>query len=131
MKRSPLTRKTPLKAKPSLKRSRLNPVSDKRKVINREYLKRRAEYLTAHPYCQATIRVIGLNEAEIISAHGNYINALGNVDRIPLATDIHHTAGRIGENLLNQKTWLAVSRNVHRWIHDHPSKARQIGLLAP
>ncbi len=39
------------------------------------------------------------------------------------ATDIHHMAKR-GINYLNTATWLAVSRDGHRWIHENPSLAR-------
>lgn len=42
--------------------------------------------------------------------------------------DVHHTAGR-GINYLKVETWLAVSRDGHRWIHEHANLARRKGWL--
>lgn len=46
------------------------------------------------------------------------------------ATDIHHRKGRVGGWLNATETWLAVCREAHNWIHNHPKEARQLGLLA-
>jgi hypothetical protein len=43
--------------------------------------------------------------------------------------DVHHKAGRTGTNYLDEETWLATCRRCHDWIHEHPNKAREKGLL--
>jgi len=45
------------------------------------------------------------------------------------ATQIHHKRGRSGELLNDTKHWLAVCATCHRWIHDHPKAAMELGLL--
>lgn len=42
--------------------------------------------------------------------------------------EIHHSQGR-GKNLNNVNTWVGVCRACHIFIHSHPSKARELGLL--
>ncbi len=46
----------------------------------------------------------------------------------PVSTDVHHVKGR-GKFYLDESTWMAVSRESHRWIHNHPKEARELGLL--
>ena len=43
------------------------------------------------------------------------------------ATDVHHKAGR-GSNHNNINTWLAVCRNCHQWIEEHPNDAKSLNL---
>lgn len=38
--------------------------------------------------------------------------------------DLHHRAGRAGENYTDPKTFAAVCRPCHDWIHSHPREAR-------
>ncbi len=45
------------------------------------------------------------------------------------ATEVHHTNGREGERLNDQKYWLGVSRKGHQWIHANPELARESGWL--
>ena len=45
------------------------------------------------------------------------------------ATQIHHTRGRRGKLLIDQRFWLAVSADGHEFIHKHPYNARSLGLL--
>jgi hypothetical protein len=45
-----------------------------------------------------------------------------------IATQVHHSAGRIGANLLDQSKWLAVCHNCHEWIERHPKEAKERGL---
>jgi len=49
--------------------------------------------------------------------------------KVPVA-EVHHTRGRIGTLLNDERYWLAVSRIGHRWIHEHPQAARERGWLA-
>lgn len=44
------------------------------------------------------------------------------------ATDVHHKAGRTGDNYLDESTWLAACRSCHMWIETHPKEAREMGL---
>lgn len=46
-------------------------------------------------------------------------------------TEVHHTRGRVGGLMLDRQFWLALCSKCHRWIHDHPAKARAAGLLGP
>jgi hypothetical protein len=40
---------------------------------------------------------------------------------------VHHKRGRIGKNLLNEKHWLSVCADCHRWIEEHPEQAKEMG----
>lgn len=44
------------------------------------------------------------------------------------ATEIHHRKGR-GKYLLDETTWLAVSAEAHRKIHDNPKWSYEKGYL--
>jgi len=92
------TDKKPLKAK---EYKPINKVSKKQQILNREYLKRKEEYLKDHPLCVA--RLEGCTR---------------------LATDIHHTTGR-GVNLLKVETWIGVCRNCHTIIENNPLEAKE------
>lgn len=43
------------------------------------------------------------------------------------ATEVHHKKGRVGKLLLDVRYWLAVSRDGHRWIEEHPDEAKELG----
>lgn len=45
-----------------------------------------------------------------------------------VASEVHHKKGRIGKNFLDTKTWLAVCRNCHQWIEEHPEDAKKRGF---
>lgn len=45
-----------------------------------------------------------------------------------LTTDVHHMKGRLGSNLMDQRYWIAVCRNCHRWIEEHPKSAKKLGF---
>ncbi len=47
-----------------------------------------------------------------------------------LVSQVHHTRGRRGDLLLNQKYWMPVSDIGHRFIHDNIDMARVAGWLA-
>jgi len=91
-------------AKPG--RSRLRPVSDKRKAALVDYSKARRLWLPLHPTCEATVACAGAP-----------------------TRDVHHRALRSAGGLLDQTTWLAVCRGCHDWIHANARKARELGLL--
>lgn len=123
MKRTPLKRKT-----------RLRPMSDKRRVQSREYSTLREQFLFAHPVCQFWCWMNGYEEKDGLywrKADANKVKLSGN-DMLSLGAemscDIHHKAKR-GANYLNTETWMAVSRGAHEYIHNRPSWARENGFL--
>lgn len=95
-----LRRKTPLKAKSGFKKrgGKLSPVSARLKKRSIEYSRVRREYLEEK---------FGL--CEICGGE---------------ATDIHHKSGR-GKNLCEKRTFMAVCRPCHQYIHDHPAWAKE------
>ena len=76
--------------------------SEKREIEEREYLKRKKEYLKESPKCQ------------VLKCHRN-------------ATDIHHKKGRAGSLYLDVAHWMGVCRSCHRWIEDNPAMAKAFG----
>ncbi len=121
-----IKRNKPLKRNKPIRR-----VSKKRAVQNRIYLAKRAKFLEAHPFCQATILKAGIDEQAVIMNNG-FVIKVGSCHGIcvPRSTEIHHVRGRIGEMLLNEDHWLAVGRKEHDWIHGNGKEARLLGLLA-
>lgn len=47
------------------------------------------------------------------------------------SVDVHHMRGRFGSLLIDQRFWMAVSREAHDEIHRHPDAARRAGYLCP
>lgn len=84
-------------------RTPLPKESAKRKEEREVYAEKRAAYLSTHTFC------------EFDGCHR-------------LASEIHHKARR-GANYLNEDTFFGTCRTHHRWIHDNPQEAREIGLL--
>lgn len=78
----------------------------------RVYAKKRKAFLEAHPFCMVSPVLKGLWDGLFVSA-----------------TDIHHKAGRLGKNYLDESTWMAVSREGHDFIHRNPKIARERGWL--
>ena len=81
------------------------PVSKKRKAEMDNYSTKRTLFLIANPNCQA----------KLVGCTGK-------------ATDVHHTAGRIGDNYLNMSKWKALCRNCHSYVETHPEEAKELGL---
>lgn len=77
--------------------------SVKRQQERQEYTEKRAAYLSTHTFC------------EFEGCHR-------------LASEIHHKAKR-GANYLNEDTFFAICRTHHRWLHENPAEAREMGLL--
>lgn len=84
---------------------RIRPMSRTRQKAESEYSRKRTAFLALHEHCQA--RLSGCTGK---------------------ATDIHHKAGRVGDNLLNLSTWIAVCRSCHQWIEEHPAEAKELQL---
>jgi len=90
------------------RRTPIRKVSKKMAVIKRQYMKQRAVFLEAHPWCEVYAG-LGVQSP---------------------ATDIHHMKGR-GKYMLDETTWMAVCRGAHTYIHDNPSWAREMGYILP
>ena len=84
----------------------ISPVSKKRQVEMDEYSKKRKAFLALKPQCEA------------------YLVGTCTVT----STDVHHKAGRVGENYLKISTWMAVCRNCHTWIENNPEEAKELGI---
>lgn len=97
-----------------MKRTRINPVSNKRAKELALYRRLRTEFLGLNRMCEAGI---------VLSAEG--------VDSkcTKQATEIHHKKKR-GKNLNNVDSWLPVCRHCHDWIENNKSQARALNLLA-
>lgn len=113
-----------------MKRTKLRPVSPKRAKANREYLKRRAVYLKAHPYCQIWLKVKNADERLCIYRDGAvFLKDDMIVVRAPLSTEIHHSKKPKATYLNDESTWFAASRYWHNWVEEHKKEARELGLL--
>lgn len=45
-----------------------------------------------------------------------------------VATDVHHTEGRIGERFLDVITWKGLCRNCHQIVENNPALAKRLKL---
>jgi len=83
----------------------IRTVSNTRRVVLAEYKKRRKAFLMDREGC-----VVCCN--------------------LP-ASEIHHTRGRAGSLMLNEKFWLPVCAKCHVFIHNNIGWARKQGYIAP
>ena len=83
----------------------ISPISKKRRVEMDEYSKKRTAYLALHPYCEARLQ-----------------GCLG------ASSEIHHKAGKIGENYTKISNFLAVCRPCHQNIELNPDVAKELGF---
>ena len=83
----------------------ISPVSKKRQGEMDTYSRLRDAFITAKPRC----------EAKLVGCTG-------------ISTDVHHKAGRVGENYLKIGTWLAVCRSCHSWIETNPEAAKELNF---
>ena len=75
----------------------------KRKQQSREYLSARETFLRAHPFCQ--------------------------VCEVDPATEVHHSAGRVQDLLLDERYWFALCHACHEHVHANPRWAYENGLM--
>lgn len=103
----PCRKSKPKKPRTPLKRSkkRINPTSAKQHKRISVYRTLRKQFLSAHPNCRAQLAGCSL-----------------------IATDVHHMAGRIGNELFNIGTFLPVCRSCHSWIESHPIESKEKGF---
>jgi len=107
-----------LKRNKPLRRTRLNPVSKKRKADMATYAKLRKTFLAAHPVCQVWLKEHGFAEVGngLYKKMGVEIPAAWLLNRgAQASTEVHHKERR-GKNYLRTETWLAVSSANHKRI---------------
>ena len=112
-----------------MKRTRLRRISERRLRETELYRYRVRQFLLAHPYCQVWLAEHGVVEAEAIRVGGTITLADCSVVLVPLATEVHHRNKRRGDDLLDARFWLAVSREAHRQIEERKQAARAAGYL--
>lgn len=90
------------KPKKRVLRKRMRPFSVKREAEMKQYRKDRIEFLNRpqNMICPVTGE---------------------------RTTEVHHKKGRIGSLLLDQRFWLGVSSDGHKWIEANPEKAKELG----
>jgi 4-alpha-glucanotransferase len=99
-----MTRKTPLRSKTPLKRSRgLRNASPKRQREYKEYAKVKKAYLALHPICERCKKA--------------------------KSQDIHHKAGRNGRYLCEYSLFAALCRTCHDEVHANGKEARKQGWI--
>jgi len=94
------------KPKPARQTKPIAQRSPKRSKQEREYLQKRKSFLLSSQLCQAKL-------PNICTTH---------------ATDVHHMQGRIGDLLTDETKFLAVCRQCHTWIEEHPAQAKELGF---
>lgn len=116
MKRTPLKRKTPLRASAEkaikVTWSRLKPVSKKRSAQLREYAKKRKAFLEKRDFCDLCV-----------------IKHAGDEHPINRATEVHHRAKRRQDMLNDERFWMALCRPCHRYLEDNKGWARERAYL--
>jgi hypothetical protein len=95
----------PKSKSPSLRKTRISPVSSTAKEVKLLYSKLRKIFLTKNPKC--------------------WVQEKGCTKE---ATQVHHKAGR-GRNTNKVDTFIATCHSCHTWIHAHPAEAREKGWL--
>ena len=98
-----------------MKRTPLRKVSKKRAKINRERQRLVEQELGERTSCEAGATI--------------YLNT-GVACCRARATELHEPLMRSrGGSSLDPENTIAICRGCHRWIHDHPETATELGLL--
>ena len=100
---------------PAKPRYRIRPRSKRRAKLDGQYNRRATEWKEGR-LCAC----IGLRDGEgrLLCGQASH-----------LCEDVHHTRGRAGTLLLDERFWLPVCRGAHRFIQENPAEARRLGLL--
>ncbi len=89
-------------AKTTAPKKPLNKISDKRKIDNLKYLAQRIVFL------------------------GKKENQICPITKTP-TTDVHHKKGRVGSLYLDETHWVALSREGHKFVEEHPEWSKENG----
>lgn len=73
---------------------------EEKKKAKRDYMRAKKKFLEAHPACAVTL--------------------------YKRSTQIHHSRGRLGALLLDERFWIPVSQTGHNWIHANIAMARKV-----
>ena len=134
MKRTPLTRRTPLRATSTLQpgQSRLartgslRPVSAKRAREKRTYDEcRREVYDRQDGWCWVDLSLKGAGPSWMQHGFAPLVLAC----RQEMA-DVHHTKGRVGDLYTDTRWMVGLCRSCHDYVEAHPEWAREVGLSA-
>lgn len=131
MKRTPLKRGKPLKRGGSLKRkTRLAPMSKKRRAISTQRQRMVRDELARRPRCEAG-PMIWLHRSTI---HRVDPKALTGRDLDTLCVgyscELHEPLTRArGGSIIDPANTVAICRGCHDWVHANPHAAHAIGLL--
>lgn len=112
--RRPFHYRNGLKRSP-LKRSRIKRESKGHKAELAKYNESAASFFAENPDCLICIRLREDGENIILRK----------------ATERHHIRGRIGRLLNWRPGWIPSCFHHRLWPHNHPTRARKLGLLAP
>lgn len=99
----------------------------------REYSAARKLFLSEHPICEVWIAEHGWTwvkpatyaRGSILENPAEILRAIG----APTAIEVHHKNKRRGAMLLDQRFWLAVSRENHERIENNKTWGRANGFL--
>lgn len=107
----------------AIRYKRIRPISKRRQQRSAEYTRKARAFVAAAIARGWTCPVVAcIPELRYGVKYGWPISNRLN--------EVHHTRGRAGALLLDERYWLAVSKQGHRWIHEHPAQARNMGWLA-
>lgn len=68
-------------------------------------------------------------EAKLLESPFCEIGALRNLSPHK-ACDVHHSRGRAGKLITDDRFLMSSCRECHEWAHAHPAEAREAGALA-
>lgn len=92
------------------------------KQASRQYAARAKEFIHECVRRGETCPVVNaIDELRQGSKYGHPISSRLN--------EVHHKRGRRGDLLCDERFWMPVSKQGHRWIHEHPAEARRRGWL--
>lgn len=87
--------------------------------MDRVYAQRRKWFLSMPENQKCPVALSGLIEGQFNQKYPHHRQTV----------QVHHKAGREGGNFLDESTWLAVSAEGHKFLHDHPALAREKGWM--
>ena len=97
-----------------MKRTRLSPISNKRKKELAEYRKVREQFLHDNRMCEAGL-IFAINGVETGCTKE--------------ATQVHHVAKRRGKMLCDTSKFVATCHACHMYLESNKKLARELGLL--
>ena len=104
------------RGEPLRRRTWIRSRSAKKTAEDAAYAEFRRERLERSPRCEACVRIAG-------SVSGVFLG------HPRAATEIHHVKLRSRGGKNTHENTLAVCSICHRWIHDNPKAASEIGLM--